>query len=95
MRSKNRFVFDTNVLVRAALLSESKAAQAFRQARQLGEMLSSVPVSEELNEVLGIEKFDHYLSREDRERFLVAFLRVAVVIEIAEPIASPRETKHR
>ena len=43
-------------------------------------------VAEELNEVLGRDKFDRYITREDRERFLTAFLRVAVVIEIAEPI---------
>lgn len=93
MRSKDRFVFDTNVLVRAALLSDSNAAQAFRKARQLGEILSSVSVSEELNEVLGRDKFDRYITREDRERFLVAFLRAAVVIEIGEPIVACRDPK--
>src|ERR1041385_7087345 len=33
---KRRFVFDTNILVRATLLSDSTAGRAFRKARQLG-----------------------------------------------------------
>ena len=93
MTSKARFVFDTNVLVRAALLSDSTAAQAFRKARQVGEVLSSVPTAEELNEVFGREKFDRYITRENRERFLVAFLRAAIVTEILEPIVACRDPK--
>ena len=93
MKSKDRFVFDTNVLVSAALLSDSKPAEAFRRARQIGEILSSVPVAAELNEVLGRDKFDRYITREDRERFLVAFLRAAIVIEITEPIVACRDPK--
>ena len=93
MKSKDRFVFDTNVLVSAALLSDSKPAEAFRRGRQIGEILSSVPVAAELNEVLGRDKFDRYITREDRERFLVAFLRAAIVIEITEPIVACRDPK--
>lgn len=93
MKSKDRFVFDTNVLVRATLLSDSKPAEAFRKARQIGEILLSVPVAEELNEVLGKPKFDRYISREDRERFVIAFLQAAIVVEITEPIAARRDPK--
>ena len=60
MKSKGRFVFDTNVLVRAVLLSDSKPAEAFRRARQVGGILSSVPVAEELSEVLVRPKFDRF-----------------------------------
>ncbi len=93
MESKDRFVFDTNVLVRAVLLSDSKPAEAFRRARQAGGILSSVPVAEELNEVLGRPKFDRYVTREDRERFLVAFLRAAIIIEIGEDLEACRDPK--
>lgn len=93
MKSKDRFVFDTNVLVRAVLLSDSKPAEAFRRARQMGEILSSVPVAEELNDVLGRSKFDRYIRREDRERFLVAYLQAATIIEITEPIVACRDAK--
>jgi uncharacterized protein len=93
MTNKGRFVFDTNILVRAALLNDSTAGQAFRKARQLGEVLSSVATAEELNEVLGRQKFDRYITREDRERFLSAFIRVALVIEISETITACRDRK--
>jgi uncharacterized protein len=93
MANKGRFVFDTNILVRAALLNDSKAGQAFCKARQLGEVLSSVATAEELNEVLGRQKFDRYITREDRERFLSAFIRVALVIEISETITACRDQK--
>ena len=81
------------MLVRAVLFSDSKPAEAFRRARQVGEILSSVPVAEDLNEVLGRPKFDRYITRDDRERFLVAFLQAAIMIEIAEPIAACRDPK--
>jgi predicted nucleic acid-binding protein len=81
MKSKDRFVLDTNVLVRAVLISDSKSAQAFHRARHIGEILSSVAVAEELNEVLGRQKFDRYIIREERERFLVAFVQAATLVE--------------
>src|ERR1051325_3505143 len=93
MANKSRFVFDTNILVRAVLLNDSTAGRAFRKARQLGEVLSSVATAEELNEVLGRQKFDRYITREDRERFLSAFIRVALVIEISETITACRDHK--
>jgi putative PIN family toxin of toxin-antitoxin system len=93
MTNKGRFVFDTSILVRAALISASTAGQAFRKARQLGEILSSVPTAEELNEVLNRDKFSRYITSEERERFLAAFLRVAVVVEISEAIAACRDPK--
>lgn len=72
---------------------DSTAGQAFRKARQLGEILSSVPTAEELNEVLSRDKFDRYVSRADRERFLAAFIRVAIVIEVSETITACRDRK--
>jgi len=93
MINKGRFVFDTNVLVRAVLISDSTAGQAFRKARQLGEILSSVPTAEELNDVLNRDKFNRYITSEDRERFLAAFLRVAIVVEISEAITACRDPK--
>ncbi len=57
------------------------------------ETLSSVPVAEGLNDIFGRDKFDRYVIREDRERFLVAFLRAAIAIEITEPIAACRDPK--
>jgi putative PIN family toxin of toxin-antitoxin system len=93
MTNKDRFVVDTNVLVSAVLMSNSPSAQAFQKARQLGEILSSVSVAEELNEVLGREKFNRYISREDRERFLFTFIEAATVIETCDRIVACRDPK--
>jgi len=93
MKSKERFVFDTSVVVSAVLISSSHAAEAFRKVRQIGDILLSLPVAEELNEVLGREKFDRYLTREDRERFLAAFIHAAKFIEITERIVACQDPK--
>ena len=93
MKSKDRFVFDTSVLVSAVLIETSYPAQAFRIAHEVGEILLSLPTAEELNEVMGREKFNRYLSAEDRERFVAALIQAARFIEITEEIAVCRDPK--
>ncbi len=93
MKSEDRFVFDTNVLVRAVLIGSSRPAEAFWKARQRGDILLSLTVAEELNDVLGREKFDRYINREERERFLAAFIQAAKFIEVSEQIAACRDPK--
>jgi putative PIN family toxin of toxin-antitoxin system len=96
MKSRPRFVFDTNVLISAALIGDSKPAEAFRKGRATGEILMSVPSAAELNEVLGREKFERYITRDDRERFLAAIVRTAVLADVTEQIAvcrDPRDDK--
>ena len=91
MKSKDRFVIDTNVMVRAVLIGTSLASEAFQKARQLGEILLSLTVAEELNDVLGREKFDRYITRDDRERFLAALIQTAKFIEVTEQIVACRD----
>ena len=93
MKNRARFVLDTNVLISAVLIGNSPPAQAFRKAQQPGEILSPVSVAEELNGVLGREKFDRYITREDRERLLVAFIQAATLIEMTDPIVACRDPK--
>jgi putative PIN family toxin of toxin-antitoxin system len=91
MKSKDRFVIDTNVMVRAVLIGTSLASEAFQKARQRGEILLSLTVAEELNDVLGREKFDRYITRDDRERFLAALIQTAKFIEVTEQIVACRD----
>jgi hypothetical protein len=93
MKSRSRFIFDTNVLISAALIRDSKPAEALRKARATGEILMSVPSAAELNEVLGREKFERYIAREDRERFLAAIVRTAILADVTEQIAVCRDPK--
>lgn len=93
MMSKVRYVFDTNVIVSALLFENGKPAQALRYALTNGVLLLSLNVLEELNEVLGRERFNRYLTREEREEFLQALVERAVLIEIIEAVQECRDPK--
>ena len=93
MRSKVRYVFDTNVIVSAILFETSKPAQALRYALTNGEVLLSLDLLEELNEVLGRERFDRYVTSEEREEFLEALVERAILVEITENVQVCRDPK--
>jgi putative PIN family toxin of toxin-antitoxin system len=93
MKTDERYVFDTNVLVSALLFESSKPGQAFLAALERGRILISLSVLKELNEVLSRKKFDRYLLREERDRFLEALVREAVLVEISEQIQICRDPK--
>jgi len=93
MKNEVRYVFDTNVLVSALLFENSKPAQALRYALVNGEVLLSLDLLEELNEVLGRERFNQYLTAEEREEFLEALIERAVLVEITENVQECRDPK--
>ena len=88
-----RFVFDTNVVVSAALLAGSVPRRVFDKAIDNGTILISVPVLLELAEVLSRKKLNKYLLEEERMRFLIALLKEAEMIEVAETITDCRDEK--
>lgn len=91
-----RYVFDTNVLISAVLFKNSKPAQALRYALANGEVLLSLDLLEELNEVIGRERFNRYLTTEEREEFLEALIERAVLVEISENVrecCDPKDDK--
>ena len=47
----------------------------------------------ELDEVLSRPKFDRYLLREERERFLQAFIHEAALVEVTEHVEVCRDPK--
>jgi predicted nucleic acid-binding protein len=57
MNSNARYVFDSNVIISSLLFADSKPGIAFREALIRGEILVSLPLLEELSEVLSREKF--------------------------------------
>ncbi len=91
--SKVRYVFDTNVIVSALLFENGKPAQALRQALANGEILLSLNLLEELNEVLGRERFNQYLTSEEREEFLAALVERAILVEIIQRVQECRDPK--
>lgn len=67
---EKRIVFDTGVLVSAAILPGSTPAQALRMALQHCELCVSVETLNELANVLGRPKFDRYVSPALRQTFI-------------------------
>jgi putative PIN family toxin of toxin-antitoxin system len=49
--------------------------------------------SEELNEVLSREKFERYISRQDRERFFVALIREVKLVDVTQKVTVCRDPK--
>ncbi|HEX6292046.1 MAG TPA: putative toxin-antitoxin system toxin component, PIN family [Herpetosiphonaceae bacterium] len=88
-----RFVFDTNVLVSAALRRQSLPRQALNQAQALGHVLISEATIHELREVLFRPKFDKYLTEQTRLLFLTTLLAEAKAVSITEHITLCRDPK--
>ena len=87
-----RVVVDTNVVVSAILLPRSVPRQAFDAAAALGTLLISEATLAELHDVLRLPKFDRYVSEEDRLEILVALVREAEQIEVAETCSVCRDS---
>ncbi|MEN9568250.1 MAG: hypothetical protein RLZZ69_3446 [Cyanobacteriota bacterium] len=88
-----RYVFDTNAIVSALLFENSKPAQSLRYVLANGQVLLSLDLLEELNEVLGREKFDRYVTSEEREEFLETLVERSVLVEITENVQECRDPK--
>ena len=88
-----RIVFDTNVVVSAILFAGSMPRRAIELALLKGTILISTALSEEMNRVIVQDRFDRYVSRRQRERFLELLIRESEHIEITESIQVCRDPK--
>lgn len=86
-----RFVFDTNVIVSALLFNDSVPGQAFLRALDEGTVLISESLVRELSHVLSRERFDRYISREERDEFVDALMRESELVEIVDSVAVCRD----
>jgi len=93
MSPRDRYVFDTGVLVSAAIFPESIPGRAMREGLKKGELALSPATAEELAEVLGRAKFDHYVSSRTRQRFLAAEVHRAHVVETNQSFNICRDPK--
>lgn len=93
MPAKPRFVFDTNVIISAVLIKQSVSRRAFDKAIDEGEILMSVEVIDELNQVLGRERFARYVTEEERLGFLAVLLRETRLIEVDVHIGECRDPR--
>lgn len=88
-----RVVIDTNVWVSRLLLGESVAALAVDKALREHEVVVSEALVEELADVLRREKFDRYVSLEDREGFVRRVLQVATIAPVLSEVTDCRDPK--
>ena len=88
-----RVVFDTNVIVSAMLFTSSLPQEAISIALNRGIILFSEALSDELNTILHQDRFDRYLSRRQRERFLELLVRESEFVEITESVQVCRDPK--
>ena len=93
MNADSRFVFDTNVMISALLFNTSVPGQVFNRSREDGMILISQSLVEELNDALGRDKFDHYVTREERETFLETLITESELVEITESVQACRDPK--
>jgi putative PIN family toxin of toxin-antitoxin system len=93
MNINQRYVFDTNVVVSALLFENSNPSQALRSALRQGEVLLSQELLEELAAVLGRQKFDRFVSREQRDEFLETFVERAILVDVVENVQECRDPK--
>jgi putative PIN family toxin of toxin-antitoxin system len=88
-----RLVFDTNIIISALLFDGSKPSKAFDIGINQGALLFSLPTLAELEEVLWRNKFDGYISHEERKRFLTSLILHSTPIETNETISECRDPK--
>jgi uncharacterized protein len=93
MTERRQFVFDTNVLISAALFKDSTPGQALTAAIRDGDIVLSPDTVQELHDVLFRPKFDRYLTSATRKRFMAAILRRAVIVEVDQTVRECRDPK--
>jgi len=94
MKSEHFFVFDTNALISAFLLSRSVSRIALNRAITLGSLALSDAVFQEFIDVLFRKKFDRYFfDEEERLRILDKTESNAVFFSLTEIINICRDPK--
>ncbi len=87
------WVFDTNTLISRLLTPGGVPAKAVDHALASGILLVSEDTMDELALVLDRPKFDPYVSREDRRRFINLLGGVARIVPIARRVHVCRDPK--
>jgi uncharacterized protein len=88
-----RCVFDTNVLVSALLLPDSKPRQALDLAIHKGKLPLSFATLAELYGALNRKQLRRYIDEEDARTFIAALTREAQSIDITVQIKACRDPR--
>lgn len=84
--TRERVVFDTNVLISGALSASSTPAAALEWVVTHDQLLASTETLLELMETLWSSKFDPYVTRNDREMLIQRLAPLVEIIEIVQTI---------
>ena len=88
-----KFVFDTNILISAALFSQSIPRQAFDMALSRGDLLTSEACLAELNQVLHRPKFARYLTSFEIDLFINQYSLKATFVTVTTILNDCRDAK--
>jgi putative PIN family toxin of toxin-antitoxin system len=88
-----RCVLDTNVLISALLVPDSKPRRALDRAFQEGKVLLSFATLAELYDVLHRKQLRRYVEEEDARSFVAALARESVWIDVNVQINTCRDPK--
>lgn len=89
----NFFVLDTNTLVSAFLLLQSKPTLAYNKAKATKKLVSNMETYSEFCDVLVRNKFDKYISLETRLAIIDDLTQNALFIEVSERVNVCRDPK--
>jgi uncharacterized protein len=91
--NSNKYVFDVNTLISAALIKNSTPAASLDKALTTGDIAVSDSILTELSEVIFRPKFNKYLTDERRLDFLERFERKALKFDVTMIISDCRDPK--
>jgi uncharacterized protein len=93
MRTTERVVVDTNVFVSGLLRRSSVPGRAADKARNHALLLVSQATMYELADVLAQEKFDRYVTLEERTQFIRLIASIAEFVPIIHQVRECRDPK--
>lgn len=88
-----RVVIDTNALVSRLLLDNSIPGRAVDKALTQADVVVSESTMEELADVLARDKWDRYVSIDDRQEFLGRLLQIATMVPVLTEVTDCRDPK--
>nr|VFK14289.1 MAG: putative toxin-antitoxin system toxin component, PIN family [Candidatus Kentron sp. LPFa]VFK30157.1 MAG: putative toxin-antitoxin system toxin component, PIN family [Candidatus Kentron sp. LPFa] len=89
----NTIVFDTNVLISASLAETSIPYDAFAHASENNILIFSLETYQEFEEKISLSKFDKWVDKEKRAKFLYLVLSLSSFVEITGKRQGCRDMK--
>ncbi|WP_059412917.1 putative toxin-antitoxin system toxin component, PIN family [Cupriavidus basilensis] len=93
MRTDRKLVIDTNLWISRLLMPGGTAAKAVDHGLAWGVPLMTEETLAELADVLARPKFDRYVSREDRQQFVLLLGGVVRVVTVTRRMTACRDPK--